>query len=221
MKHSTLLALVPALLMAVNAHAVVLQYSGNIYEVANAQGERIGSTVDHINFSVGSASEVCFDVLSWEYDFNTSSHVDVNGDGEIAFFDPYIHLFRDDGALDSGDWVASNDDSMSTYGDGSVSSLDSYLSRPLAAGDYVLAVGSFYLSRDEAIAGFNADIDYPISDLEEWTYSDHGDYRVTFCGDVTACGSDPVVPEPATLALVGLGLSSAGLLQRRRWAARR
>ena len=39
---------------------------------------------------------------------------DLNGDGEITFLDTYIYLFRDDGSLDSSDYIAHNDDSATT-----------------------------------------------------------------------------------------------------------
>jgi hypothetical protein len=63
-------------------------------------------------------------------------------------FDSQIYLFRDDGSLDSGDYVTTNDDG----GVGLLSKIQTIL----PAGDYVLAIGAYSLSQSEAISGLNS-----------------------------------------------------------------
>ncbi|HET6304784.1 MAG TPA: hypothetical protein VFG80_08380, partial [Myxococcota bacterium] len=105
------------------------------------QGVRRGTTIDFHPFTVTAGGAVGVDVLSWEQDvedvdgdFRFDEPVDVNGDGEIAFFDAEIFVLQDDGSLDVADLVAQNDDAGLGEGrtDGSVSSLDSFLSVALA-----------------------------------------------------------------------------------------
>ncbi len=208
--------------------------SGNIHEVLDGDGNDIGSTVDYWHFTVNSAGIVTIDVLSWEVDWedvngngDSLETIDVNGDGEIAFVDPYIYLFKDDGSLDAGDFVAVNDDSALTLGDGSIYDYDSYLSRLLLPGNYVLAIGAFDLDLSEAIAGFNDETFYPTTNdptindgLGTFIETDHGDYRITFDGDLTV--TDAQVPEPASLLLLAVGATMAvGVRGFRRRFARR
>lgn len=197
---------------SVSATTVV---TGNLFEVLDAQGTRIGNTVDHWYFTVNSPGTVSIDTLSWESEWNGSSYVwnDVNNDGEDAFFDPYIYLFTDDGSLDTGDYIARNDDSWNTYADGSISDLDSYLSLNLSAGDYILAIGAYYLSAEDAIDQLNDGNYYPRDFAGNQI--DHGDYQITFDGDVTL--QQAVIPEPGTILLLGSGLLGLFALKRKRW----
>ncbi|MBX3433157.1 MAG: DVUA0089 family protein [Pirellulales bacterium] len=212
-----------ALAVASSSLKAALVVDGSIFQVLNSSGTRIGSTVDHWYFKVNSPGVVTIDVLSWEIDYqdwDSDSNVlevfDVNGDGEIAFFDSVIWLFNDDGVLDSGDAITFNDDSSSTFGDGSIITYDSYLSLNLAAGNYVLAIGAFSLDVSEAVAGFNNSTSFP------WTADgvsnptqniDHGDYRITWTGDLTITGS-PYASIPESSSLLCCGIVALGLLVR-------
>jgi hypothetical protein len=190
---------------------------GQIYARYDATGNQIGSTVDHLRFTVGTDGIVKIDILSWESDPDTDAPRDVNGDGEIAFLDTYLYLFRDDGSLDSADYIAHNDDSDETKADGSIWRTDSYLELNLAAGNYLLAVGAYDLGLDEAILGENRDTFYPIRcDIagpdcaSTARTSDHGDYRVSFSSNVSLAG-DGKIPEPAALGMLGLGMAGLAL----------
>ena len=185
-------------------------------------GSQTGSTVDHLRFTVGTDGIVKIDILSWESDPVTDAPTDVNGDGEIAFLDTYLYLFRDDGSLDSSDYIAHNDDSDGTYADGSIWRTDSYLEQNLAAGNYLLAIGAYDLGMDEAILRENRDNFYPIRcDIAgpdctgTASASGHGDYRVSFSSNVSLAENGKL-PEPAGLGLLGLGLAGFALWRRRK-----
>jgi len=172
----------------------------------------VETTVDRHDFRVNSAGIVSFDILSWEADpaggtpTLTSAPVDVNGDGEIAFFDAMIRVY--DAATNA--LIATNDDSASTFGDGSIYNRDSFLSVALAAGDYFLAVGSFDLSAGEGLAATAFGTGPMTWDGRQYVVADHGDYQLTITGDVR------VVPEPSTLALAALALAGFGVGRRHR-----
>ena len=64
-------------------------------------------SVDRIGLNVLSDGPVVFDVLSWEQGIespggHTNAPIDLNGDGEIAFFNAELFLFRDDGSSPTG-----------------------------------------------------------------------------------------------------------------------
>lgn len=216
-KITFVLAIIYSAFFATSVSAVAIGdtiVAGNITEVLDGTGDRIGSSVDHWSFTVNTAGIITIDTLSWEghSDFDEEPEIgeahdentDVNGDGEIAFIDSYIYLFHDDGLLDSDDFIAENDDSDDTFDDGSISFLDAYLSINLDAGNYILAIGAYDLDQEDAINGFNTETGYPVTvdEFGDFLEIDHGDYQITFSGDVTVSA----VPVPAAAWLFGSGL---------------
>jgi hypothetical protein len=206
------------LFVASSARAVSFTFNGSIYETTNGGGTRTGSSVDHYRLTVLTPGTVTIDSLSWEeddfdrfdHDLNTTETADVNGDGEIAFFDSHLFLFHDDGSLDVGDYIDDYDDSELTYSDGSIANLDAYASPNLGVGNYIVAIGGIGLTAEGAVSGFNDALADPVTadGAGNLISNDHGDYRLTFSGDAIT-----VVPEPGTAALAVLG---AGMMTMRR-----
>jgi hypothetical protein len=207
-----------AIALTTHGQAAVVSVSGTIYSLQTPAGPH-GSTVDHWKFTVTEPnSPVDIDVLSWEEDLQ-GNYVDVNGDGESAFFDSYIRLFRDDGSLDVADLIAENDGGFATFGDGSVHYLDSIISTALDTGSYILAISSVFLSTSDAIGSTNPNGTsiFTYDPSSGFLTHDHGDYRITFTGDV-------LVPESPGLALAAIAgatlLISSAIRTRLRHSAR-
>ncbi len=110
---------------------------------------------------------------------NAAGPNDINNSGSTEAFDAYIQIFRIE-PNGSYTFIASVDDSSSTYGDGSVHPYDSYYSSAsLASGNYMLAVGQLSFSQSEAIEGINYE-----SGFSGNGYTGYGPYKVTFTGDL-------------------------------------
>ena len=169
--------------------------------------------VDYIPFSITLASPfVDIDVRSFERSSTAPfAEQDINGDGLIAYFDPAIYLFRNDGSLDLADFTGqASEFSFDTFADGSINFLDPFLrvgTAVLGAGSYLLAIGSDDLSLQSALAGRNTTSIGPIGRGD--TVAATGAYHVSITP----------VPEPSAIALLGAGL--AGMLAWRRRAQRR
>lgn len=126
---------------------------------ASVDGTIVRSTasvsVDYIPFSVTSFGRVTIEVVSYE-SRNGSDYIDVNGFCESAYIDPVAFLFRANAAgLTAADLVNAGDDDDSfawRTNRRSVSFRDPYLSLGLPSGKYVLVVGRYPLSLQDAIA---------------------------------------------------------------------
>ena len=170
-------------------------------DVAYDQGTRVGTEVDHWYFRNNSEGRVKIDTLAYEAysGFNERPVItqDLNEDGELTVVDTYIYLFHNDGFLDPTDEIARNDNGSGTFGDGSVRVEDAVLSLTLPPGDYILAIGAYVLTVEDAIAGVNDDpfrggFIYPLTVTDslggnaygDFIPSEHADYQITFSGDV-------------------------------------
>lgn len=163
--------------------------------------------VDYIPFSIGAGLFVDIDVRSYERSSSSPfAERDINGDGLIAYIDPAIYLFRDDGSLDLADFTGqASEFSFDTFADGSINFLDPYLriGNSLAAGNYLLAIGSDDLSLQSALAGRNTTGIGPIGPRD--TVAAFGAYQVTIAA----------IPEPGSVALLGAGLAGLAAWRRR------
>ena len=165
---------------------------------ATSTSLRTVTEVDRVYFRVNTAGNITFDALSAEYDPVAEVPVDLNHDGEITGFDTMLLLFRDDGDLTLNDVIEASDDYSGQDTNGSVWSLDSYFTRHLPIGNYVLAIGMPLLSTSDAILGVNrAGFGPSTVDMSGiFSTTDHGDYRIDILGDVT------LVPEPSSAVLL-------------------
>ena len=201
-----MLMLLAAAMFALASPASALVFTGTIESQYDDQGNWIASTVDYWSFTVESAGIVTLDVLSAELNYQ-GQQLDVNQDGEIAFIDSKLFLFRNDGTLGIDDYITENDDmdALGVDGDGSFETLDSFLELSLDTGSYIVAIGTYEFSVEEAIAGLNQTDDYGPNSLygSGWESPiSHGDYQLS----VTTPGETAPVPEPGTMVLLGIGM---------------
>lgn len=199
-----------------------------------------GTTIDYWSFTLTSAANVIIDVRANEgyatgWGAHPGAYVDLNGDGEITLADTQFRLYQGFVSLDTE--VTSADDGPSYtppgdtdgWADGTLASRDSYLSTALEAGNYVIALGDWNLTIDDAIAGFNAgDSIAGATGVNPFTGAigqDHFDYQLTILatdfetGDIltpnptkVTLGGDPVQPVPLPGAVWLFGSALAGYL---------
>ena len=138
-------------------------------------------------------------------------------------------MYRDDGNLSIDDFITENDDDLRNTDDdgsdpysepyvgddGSIYHFDSYINVFLRAGDYLLSVHACCIQVGDDFDGFMG-YGATLSSNDPETYSDHGDYQITFTGDVTVPNAVVPVPEPTTIALFSIGLVGLIWLRRKR-----
>jgi hypothetical protein len=140
------------------------------------------TTIDTFDFSVLSGGYVQFDMLS----FGIYS----------TWIDPMVFVFANDGnILGSQNLIDYNDDANETDNNGSLDNLDSFLNVYLEAGEYTVAIGSYFTDVLEVAGGvsFNALVFSTGGGLPT-----SGQYHLDVFGDV-------MVPSPASATLLSIG----------------
>lgn len=141
--------------------------------------------IDTFDFTVNTSGTIVLDLLSMNH-FDT-------------FFDGAIMLFSNDGnPLTAANLLTENDDWAYADTNGSPTTLDSYISTFLTAGEYTVAVRSYNYFFDISEIEAYGNTFGTIFSLDGLGVPESGEYQLDILGDVT-------VPAPSALALLGLG----------------
>lgn len=183
MKTSRITQLIAAAALTISAstsHANLIST-----DVALAASNLLGS-VQQIGFSVTTSGQFSVEALG----------APSLGSGYNS--DPQLFLFSDDGSLDSGDLLGTNDDGGLGF--------ESLLSIFLNTGSYIASVSEFSFNVNQAVSGIEDTIGNPGTLIRLQISSKEG----------SAAFDVARVPAPATLALFGLGLAGLGYSRRKK-----
>jgi hypothetical protein len=175
---------------------------------ANGDGLSNENWVYQLSFTTTASTTVRFDMLASEVSRTSSARTDWNGDGRFTQVDTYLMLFQRNPAGNiQGNIIAQNDDdNLANDTNGSVDIYDSYLTRTLGAGSWVLAIGQYNTTTNSNLTATQGRQGW-----QPWQVDNNAPWRldVTTSRDLTNVSIIPTAqfipaPEPTVPLLAGL-----------------